>query len=48
MFFTMIFDAIYFRGIKTAIFYKKSTIKMFKCNFFRFLDLQGYFDKNKK
>ena len=42
------FDSNYFQAIQTAIFHKKNTSKMFKCNFVMFLDLQGSWDQNKK
>ena len=42
----MIFDSKYFQAIQTAVFYKKITFKMFKCNFFMFLDVQGSCDQN--
>ena len=31
--FLMIFDSNYFQAIQRSVFYKKSTFKMFKCNF---------------
>ena len=47
IFFFMIFDSNYYQTIQTAVLYKKSTFKMFKCNLFMFLYLQGSFDQNK-
>ena len=34
--FFIIFDSNYFKAIWTAVLYKKSTFKMFKCKFFMF------------
>ena len=36
----MICESNYFQAIQTAVVYKKIPFKMFKCNFFMFLDLQ--------
>ena len=40
-------DSNYFQAIKTAVFYKKNTSKMFHCNFLMFLDVQGSCDQYK-
>ena len=42
----MIFDSNYFQTIQTAVFFKKNTFKMFKCNLFMFLDLHGKLKQN--